>query len=100
MAIKTGDDAEATEMGAVVGELMDAFEAMDLSPHLKGMKIVILADTETEGVAAASNAYDNPKEAAATLMQHAAVLLGQMGIGVEVMTGEDLEQLMNPQANA
>lgn len=94
-SVKTGDQAEATELGQVVGKLLDFFEQMDLPASLDGMRIIITADTESEGVCAGSEGYQaDAKTVAADLMQHASVLLSTLGIGMDIVSAEELVQMM------
>lgn len=95
-----GGDAASTEMGQVVQKLIDSFEQMDLPASLAGMKIIIVAEGEKEGVCAGSETYgDNAKAVAADLMQHASFLLSTVGIGMDVMGKDELDAMMNAKAS-
>lgn len=95
--VRQGEAAEGTELGQVVREVLDFFERMDLPTNLDDMRIVIVAETEKEGVCAGSSYYgDSAQLVAADLMQHASVLLGTLGVGMEIMTADELSALMNP----
>lgn len=99
--VRQGEAAEETEVGQAVRKILDFFEEMDLPPKIDDMRIVIVAETEKEGVCAGSSYYgENAQLVAADLMQHASVLLGTMGIGMEVMTADELSALMNAEDKA
>lgn len=99
--VRQGEAAEETELGQAVGKILAFFEQMELPTHLDDMRIIIVAETEKEGVCAGSSYYgDNAQLVSADLMQHASVLLGTMGIGMEVMTADELSALMNAEDKA
>lgn len=99
--VASGAEAEQTQIGQVVQKLLDAFDGMDLPEPIQDMKLIIMADTDREGVCAGSGSYGgDAKEVAATAMLHTKVLLSTMGISMEVIGADELEKLMNANGTA
>lgn len=94
--IRSGAAAEATELGGYVNQIIEFIEQMDLPPHLDDLKVIIVADAGTQGVCTGMESYETPREVAAVLMEHVSALLASEGIGVDVMSSDELSALMNP----
>jgi hypothetical protein len=100
--IKSGEEAEATHIGAVGVKILDFFEGMrdQLPEELKDAKLIIMLDTEEEGICAATQNFGPSEDIVVNILMHLKVLMHNAGKGMEVMTVEEvMGKMMGGSAN-
>lgn len=91
---KTGEEAEATELGAVANLLLETFEKLDLPEAIQGARLIVMLDTDKEGVIAASENHDDPKDVVAAGFSHLKALLELGGMDMQVIGEDEMRRMM------
>lgn len=81
------------EMGRVASQMLDYFESLYLPESLKGCRLIVMLDTDKEGILSTAG-WESDAESIGAALTHIKNLLRYHGTDMEVMDESELHALL------